>query len=180
MIHNINNKQWLSGWDLRLISLMVYLIFLSIVPSSRIGLISALPDSLGYKTAANKYIMFGNTVYCLCSLHNLSSKYLHKTGLISWYIKWCIAFTVFVMPPPLGAGGIMFSSCPSVRPSEAWNYHFSPLHGSVVPSEQPWPFCDMCVLPSVRRCFREFAGERIEGMVWNLACWCILGTFRTE
>ena len=24
---------------------------------------------------------------------------------------------VFVMPPPLGAGGIMFSGCPSVRPS---------------------------------------------------------------
>ena len=32
------------------------------------------------------------------------------------------------MPPPLGAGGIMFSGCPSVRPSvrpsEAWNTLF--------------------------------------------------------
>ena len=27
--------------------------------------------------------------------------------------------TMIVMPPPLGAGGIMFSGCPSVRPSEA-------------------------------------------------------------
>ena len=33
------------------------------------------------------------------------------------------------MPPPLGAGGIMFSGCPSVRPSEAWNNLFSPVQG---------------------------------------------------
>ena len=58
------------------------------------------------------------------------------------------------MPPPLGAGGIMFSGCPSVRPSvrpsEAWNNLFSPVHGSVGPFDQPWPFCGMSVRPSVR------------------------------
>ena len=84
------------------------------------------------------------------------------------------------MPPPLGAGGIMFSGCPSVRPSEAWNNLFSPVHGSVGPSDQPWPFCGMSVCPSVQRGFRAFAGERMEGMVWNFACWCILGTFRSD
>ena len=139
------------------------------------------------------------------------------------------------MPPPLGAGGIMFSGCPSVRPSEAWNNLFSPVHGSVGPSDQPWPFCGMSVCPSVRPerfpdicrrthggnglkfCmlmylghlqnwldyghgvliflllaslwlsemgqiwgFRAFPGERIVGMAWNFACWCILTTFRTE
>ena len=35
------------------------------------------------------------------------------------------------------------------------------------------------VRPSVRRGFCAFPGERMEGMVWNFACWCILGTFRT-
>ena len=48
---------------------------------------------------------------------------------------------VIAMPPPLGAGGIMFSGCPSVRPSvrpsEAWNTLFWPVHGSVGPPDQP-------------------------------------------
>ena len=55
-----------------------------------------------------------------------------------------------VMPPPLGAGGIMFSGCPSVRPSEAWNTLFPPVHESVGPSDQPWPFCGISVRLSVR------------------------------
>ena len=53
------------------------------------------------------------------------------------------------MPPPLGAAGIMFSGCPSVRPSEAWNTLFWPVHGSVGPPDQPWPFYGMSVRPSV-------------------------------
>ena len=57
------------------------------------------------------------------------------------------------MPPPLGAGGIMFSGCPSVRPSvcpsEAWNTLFWPVHGPVGPPDQPWPFYGMSVRPSV-------------------------------
>ena len=59
-------------------------------------------------------------------------------------------YILLVMPPPLGARGIMFSGCPSVRPSEAWNTLFWPVHGSVGPSDQPWPFCGMSVPPSVR------------------------------
>ena len=55
-----------------------------------------------------------------------------------------------VMPPPLGAGGIMFSGCPSVRPSEAWNTLFWPVHGFVGPPDQPWPFYGMSVRPSLR------------------------------
>ena len=58
----------------------------------------------------------------------------------------------FVMPPPLGAGGIMLSCCPSVRltvrPSEAWNTLYWPVHGSVGPPDQPWPFYGMSVCPS--------------------------------
>ena len=62
---------------------------------------------------------------------------------------------------------------PSVGPSEAWNALFPPVHWSVGPSDQPWPFCCMSVRPSVGS-FRAFAGERMEGMAWNFACWCIL------
>ena len=55
-----------------------------------------------------------------------------------WSVKWRGFYKIrnwtcdgkcqlgkFVMPPPLGAGGIMFSGCPSVRPS---------VHPSVRPS----------------------------------------------
>ena len=49
------------------------------------------------------------------------------------------------MPPPLGAGGIMFSGCPSVHPSEAWNTLFWPVHRSVGPPDQPY---GMSVRPS--------------------------------
>ena len=82
---------------------------------------------------------------------------------------------VFFMPLPLGAGGIMFSGCPSVRPPEAWNTLFWPVHGSVGPPDQPWPFYGMSVRPSVhpsvhpsvRWGFRAFAWERMEGMTGN-------------
>ena len=56
----------------------------------------------------------------------------------------------FMMPKPLGTGGSMFSGCPSVRPSEAWNTLFQPVHGSVGPPDQAWPFCGMSVRLSVR------------------------------
>ena len=89
----------------------------------------------------------------------------HRHWLVS-YLKIHLmnssgsAFMIFV-PPPLGAGGIMFSGCPSVRPSihpsvhpsirrsKAWNNLFSPVHRSVGPSDQQWPFCGMSVRPSV-------------------------------
>ena len=39
---------------------------------------------------------------------------------------------------------------PSVRPSEAWNTLFWPVHGSVGPPDQPWPFYGMSVHLPVR------------------------------
>ena len=39
------------------------------------------------------------------------------------------------------------SVCLSVRPSEAWNTLFWPVHGSVGPPDQPWPFYGMSVRP---------------------------------
>ena len=124
----------------------------------------------------------------------------------------------------------------SIRPSvRSLKYLFPSVHGSVGPSDQPWPFCGMSVRPSVRLerfpgicwrthggiglkfCllmyldhlqnwlvyshslliflivvlfwlgetgqiwgFRAFPGERMEGLTWNFACWCILTTFRTD
>ena len=66
---------------------------------------------------------------------------------------------VIFMPPPLGAGGIMFSGCPSVRPavrpSEAWNTLFWPVHGSVGPPDQPLPFYGMSVHPSKITLYEE-------------------------
>ena len=50
-----------------------------------------------------------------------------------------------------------FTACPSVPPSVR-----------------------QYVRPSVRRGFRAFAGERMEGMARNFAHWCILSTFRTD
>ena len=82
-----------------------------------------------------------------------SSSYCTPYYLISrWYDLRTNKEQVFVMPPPLGTGGIMFSGCPPVRPSfrpsEAWNTLFPPVHESVGPSDQPWPFCGMSVRPS--------------------------------
>ena len=86
----------------------------------------------------------------------------------------CHILHTFVMHPPLGAGGIMFCGL-SVRPSEARNTIFPPVHGSIGPSDQSWPFYGMSVCLSVRRGFRAFAGERMEGMAWNFVCWCCRG-----
>ena len=132
---------------------------------------------------------------------------------------------------------------PSFHPSEAWNTLFPPVHGSVGPSDQLWPFYGMSVRPSLRpsmcpsvrperfpgifrrthggnglKCcmlmyrghlqnwsdygnglmiflilslfwlcetgqiwgFRAFPRERMEGMAWHFACWCIMTTFRTN
>ena len=108
------------------------------------------------------------------------------------------------MPPPLGAGGIMFSGCPSVRPSvrlsvrpsvrpkpeiPSFDLHMGPLvhptnrnRFTACPSVRPSVRLSVrpSVRPSVRRGFRAFAGERMEGMAWNFTCWCILTVFRTN
>ena len=41
-------------------------------------------------------------------IYNLNIGYLIRKKSIHWFI---------IIPPPLGAGGIMFSGCPPVRPS---------------------------------------------------------------
>ena len=42
------------------------------------------------------------------------------------------------------------------------------------------PSVRLSVPPSVRRGFRAFAGERMEGLARNFTCWCILIIFRTD
>ena len=113
---------------------------------------------------------------------------------------------LYFMPLPLGAGGIMFSgciNCPSVRPSVCperflgicWRTHrwnglkFCMLmyldhlqngldygHGLLifVLLAQVW----LSETGQIWGC-QAFPGERMEGMGWNSACWCILTTFRT-
>ena len=146
------------------------------------------------------------------------------------------------MPPPLGAGGIMFSGCPSVRPSvrpkpeiPSFDLYMGPLvhptnpnhftacpsvRPSVCPSVRPERFPSICWRMHGGIClkfymlmylhhlqnwlvygrglliflilalfwlsetgqiwgFRAFPGERMEGMAWNFARWCILTTFRS-
>ena len=71
----------------------------------------------------------------------------------------------FIMPPPLGAGGIMFLGCPSVRPSEAWNTLFWPVHGSVGPPDQPRPFYGMSVRQSTGL-DRNYRSRKITARWW--------------
>ena len=57
------------------------------------------------------------------------------------------------MPPPLGARDILFAGCPFVRPPEARITPFSPIHASVGPSDQPWPFFGLSLRPGpTKRC----------------------------
>ena len=73
---------------------------------------------------------------------------------------------------------------PSVRPKPeipSFDLYMGPLvhptnrnHFTACPSVRP------SVCPSVRRGFRAFAGECMEGLAWNFTCWCILTTFRTD
>ena len=94
----------------------------------------------------------------------------------------------FFMPPPLGAGGIMFSGCPSVRPSvRSLKYPLLTCtwvrwstRPTVTVLRHVRPSVCPSVRPSVRRGFRAFAGECMEGLAWNFTCWCILTIFRTD
>ena len=112
-----------------------------------------------------------------CVARELSLLHLLQRVAIPMYISTgpelrCSFGHSIVMPPPLGAGGIMFSVCPSVRPSEAWNDIFWPVHGSVGPSDQPWPFCGMPVRPSVRP--ERFLGICRRTHEWNGLKFCVL------
>ena len=143
------------------------------------------------------------------------------------------------MPPPLGSGGIMFSGCPSVRPSVRPNPEIPSFDLYMGPLVHPTNRNRFTACPSIRLSvrlerfpgicwrmhggislkfymlmylghlqnwlvyghglliflilalfwlsetgqiwgFRAFPGERMEGMAWNLARWCILSTFRID
>ena len=57
----------------------------------------------------------------------LDALFLVNNFHIRYHSHMAIENSDFFMPPPLGAGGIMFWDVhPSVRPSEAWNTFFSP------------------------------------------------------
>ena len=107
---------------------------------------------------------------------------------MSWYIR---SFSVLpsqifftLMPPPLGAWGIMFSGCLSVRPSVRLSVRPKPEIPSfdlyMGPLVHPTNRNRFTACPSVRRGFRAFAGECMEGLAWNFTCWCILTIFRTD
>ena len=122
--------------------------------------------------------------------------YLQKYFLIHWSRQWLIKhifksnmknlriilcmgeilYIAIVMPPPLGTGGIMFSGCPSVRPKpEILSFHLY-----MGPLVHPTNRDCFAACPSVRRGFRAFAGERMDGIASNFACWCILTSFKTD
>ena len=77
------------------------------------------------------------------------------------------------MPLPLGAGGIMFSGCPSVRPSVRLSVRPKPeipsfdlylVRWSTRPTVTVLRHVRPSVRPSVRSGFRAIAEECIEGM----------------
>ena len=70
---------------------------------------------------------------------------------MSTFPAWILPIPFIVMPPPLGAGGIMFSGCPSVRPAgESWNNLFSQVCAWVRCSIRPTVTVLRHVRPSVR------------------------------
>ena len=88
------------------------------------------------------------------------------------------------MPPPLAAWGIMFSVCPSIRslkyPLSTCTWVHLSIRPTVIVLRHVSPSVCPSIRLSVRRGFRAFAGERMEGTTWNVACWCILTTIRTD
>ena len=62
-----------------------------------------------------------------------------------------VTFMKFVMPPPLGTGGIMFSGCPSVRPKP----EIPPFHLYMGPLVHPTNRDRFAACPSVRPSVRS-------------------------
>ena len=67
------------------------------------------------------------------------------------------------MPQPLGAGGIMFSGCPSVRSLKYPHLTFSWVRSSTRPTVTVLRHVRPSASPSVRRGFREFARRTLGG-----------------
>ena len=89
-----------------------------------------------------------------------------------------------------------FKACPSVQTCimlwvcSYWKTSVCPSVGFVQATGAHWAypsrFASCCGFVHterrlfVGRGFRAFAGEHMEGMAWNFACWCIVTTFRTD
>ena len=142
------------------------------------------------------------------NLFTLSNRH-EMCSFESFSSSGCLTWLCFVMPLPIGTGGIMFSGCPSVRPSrEIPSFHLymgSLVHPTnhdrfeacpeILHADVSWPPSELIRLWSRSVDFppfgtnltgqiwgfRAFPRERVEGfMAWNFACWCILTTFRTD
>ena len=72
------------------------------------------------------------------------------------------------------------SGCPSVKSLKYPLLTCTWVRWSTRPTVTVLRHVRPSVCPSVRRGFRAFAGERMEGMAWNFTCWCILTIFRTD
>ena len=109
----------------------------------------------------------------LLHYHRSSRTESKKKGKGTWGGAWEGSF---IMPPPLGARGIMFSGCPSVRPKPeipSFDLYMGPLfHPTNRNRFTACPSVRMSVRPSVWRDFRAFAR--------NFTCWYILTIFRTD
>ena len=73
-----------------------------------------------------------------------------------------IALSRFVMPLPLGAGGIMFSGCPSGHPSLRPQPEIASFHQYMSPLVHPTNRDRFAACLSVRRGFQAFARKRME------------------
>ena len=100
----------------------------------------------------NVYSLSANLAYLYTMAHLISGQ--NPAGIVG-IANIISSDECFIMPPPLGAGGIMFSGCPSVRPSEAWNTSFDLYMGPLVhptnrnrftacPSVRPERFPGIC------------------------------------
>ena len=94
-------------------------------------------------------------------------------------------FASIVMPPPLGAGGIMFSGCPSVSPSVRPKPEIISFHLYMGPLVRPTNHDQFAACPSVRPemfpgiCRRRHGGNGLKFCMlmylWHLQNWLDYG-----
>ena len=68
----------------------------------------------------------------------------------------------------------------SVRPSVRPKPEIPSFDLYIGPLVHPTNRYRFTACPSVRRGFRAFTGDCMEGLAWNFTCWCILTIFRTD
>ena len=124
--------------------------------------ITLVTTALGssYKVLASQDLILENVAYQMSQAGSHTWRVVFIVSIPSVYLL----FSIF-MPPPLGARGIMFLGCPSIRLKPeipSFHLYMGPL---VHPTNR---YC-FTACPSVRRGFRAFTGERMEWMAWNFA-----------